>query len=404
VRLLYSNNYLYRRGGSERVMFDEAEWFAARGHQTFFFGHRHAECEHMPFASLFPEPVEYAALRGLRKARAAARIVYNVDARWRLRPLVRALHPELMHCHNIYSGLTVAILDEAKRQGVPSLVTLHDYKLACPSYLMLSRGEVCESCVDGSVLNCVARRCHKESLLASAVAAIEAIYASWARKWYLARFWICPSSFLRSIMIRRGYPAERLRHVPNGLDLTEWPAGTGGDEGYALYVGRLSHEKGIEALVRASVGARMPLRVIGQGPERSRLEALAERLGANVRFEGHRSSSELRPLLRGAACLVVPSIWYENAPMTIIEAMASGKPVIGSAIGGIPEMVEDGETGLLVPPGDIERLRDAMEKLAGDDGLRRAMGRAARRSAEVKFSLDVHAERLSAIYEEALSA
>lgn len=403
MRVLYANNHLYRRGGCERVMFDEAASVMARGHETLFFGHRHADAEGFPFASLFPERVDYTSVRGFGKVRAAARIVYNAGAGRRVAELLRAAKPDLMHCHNIYAGLTPAILDAAAANGVPTVLTLHDYKLACPSYLLLRRGKACDACVGRSFLNCLARRCHKESWIASAVTTFESTFNERTGKWSRAHLYVCPSRFLRSVMLRHGLPEEKLRHVPNGIDLEQWPAGSDG-EGYALYVGRLSPEKDVETLVRASIGVQLPVRVVGEGPDAERLETLASALGADVRFEGQKSAAELQALLRGAAFLVVPSVASENAPMTIIEAMASGKPVIATRIGGIPELVEDGVTGLLVPPGGVEQLREAMRGLAAAATRRREMGRAARARAEAEFSLRVHADRLLALYEEALAA
>jgi glycosyltransferase involved in cell wall biosynthesis len=402
VKIVYANNHLYRRGGSERVMFDEATHVVKRGHEALFFGHRHPSMSSAPHSEFFPDPVEFESVRGLAKVRTAARIVANRDAAKKFGSLLDLARPDIVHAHNIYAGLTPRILDEATFRSVPSVLTLHDYKLACPSYLMLRRGEVCDACVGSTFVHCLARRCHKESLLASAVTTVEAIFNALTRKWQQARLLICPSKFVRELMIRHGYSPGKLRHVPNGIDLAEWPRSSA-EDGYVLYVGRLSAEKGIEILVRASVGTPLPMRIVGDGPERARLEELAARLRANVHFEGHQEPYRVRAMLQGASALVAPSVWNENAPMTVIEAMATGKPVVASRIGGIPEMVRDGETGVLVPPGDVDSLRAALTKLAKNRGARTEMGRAGRELAEREYSLDRHAERICSIYEEALA-
>jgi glycosyltransferase involved in cell wall biosynthesis len=402
VKIVYANNHLYRRGGSERVMFDEAALVARRGHETLFFGHRHPSMNTAAYAELFPEPVDPGSVRGLSKVLMAGRIVMNPGAASRFGRLLDLSRPDLVHAHNIYAGLTPRILDEATARGVPSVLTLHDYKLACPSYLMLCRGQVCDACVGGTFAHCLLRRCHKDSYFVSAVTMVEATFNALTGKWQQARFLICPSKFVRNTMIRHGLPAEKLRHVPNGIDLNEWSCGPA-DGGYLLYVGRISPEKGVDTLVRASVRSPLPLRIVGDGPDRPRLEALAAKLGAAVHFEGQKDAPAVRALLHGAAALLVPSVCNENAPITIVEAMASGKAVVASNIGGIPEMVQDGETGLLVTPGDVESLRHAIATVVANAAGREQMGRAGRERAEREFSLEHHVERIFRVYEDALA-
>jgi glycosyltransferase involved in cell wall biosynthesis len=298
--------------------------------------------------------------------------------------------------------LTTAVIDECSDRGIPSVITLHDYKLACPSYVMMSRGRVCDRCVTGAFYQCAVRRCHKASLPVSLVSTIESYFNRFFRKYLNVNLFIAPSRFLAELMIRGGIPADRVRVVPNGIDCDRIAPCDGNDDGYGLYLGRLSPEKGLRTLLRAAVRAKLRLRVVGDGPERASLERDVLEAGwAGITFEGRRAGVELDAALRGASFVVIPSEWYENAPMSVLESMAWGKPVIASQIGGIPELVADQETGLLFEPGNHHALADAMHALAVDSGLRRAMGRAARRRVEDRFSLEEHCRRLLRVYEDA---
>jgi glycosyltransferase involved in cell wall biosynthesis len=190
--------------------------------------------------------------------------------------------------------------------------------------------------------------------------------------------------------------------VPNGIDPTRFRVKYA-HEGYFVYVGRLSREKGLYTLIEAARRVAMPLRIVGDGPERSAVQEYITALGrSNISLEGHKSGADLQAIVAGAAFVVVPSEWYENAPMSILEAMACGKPVIGSRIGGIPEQVEDAVTGILFESGNSDALLAAIRTLASDEERRRAMGHAARARVEQEFSLDLHCTRLIEVYKEAI--
>lgn len=402
MNIIVANNYLYMRGGSERVMFDEMAWLRGQGHNIMAFGRLQDECAHLPHHDLFPPIVDFNLVSGAAKVKASMNVVYNADTQQLFSQFIRRTSPDFIHAHNIYAGLTTAVLDAARRAGVPSLVTLHDYKLACPSYTMMNHGRPCRRCVGRSFLLCLLTRCHKGSLPVSLISTLEASFNQWLGKWRQARFLICPSRFLRELIVEHGYPADQVRYLPNGIDPDKFKP-TWEDNGYCLYLGRLSHEKGIGTLVRAMQGVKMPLRIVGDGPERQALESFVLANDMNhVRFEGYQQGESLARLVQQASFVVVPSEWYENASMAVLETMAYGKAIIASRIGGIPEQVEDGGTGILVEPGNVEQLREAMVKLSENPPLRLALGRAGRERLEKHFSLQLHGERLLQLYEEAL--
>jgi glycosyltransferase involved in cell wall biosynthesis len=403
MKILFANNHLYIRGGCERVMFDESGWMAEHGHEVFAFGGYHENASTLPHSDLFPPSSNFAATGAVERAKLALRVVYNRDTGRRFESYCTHVSPTIVHFHNIYAGLTTAIIDSCLRRGIPSILTLHDYKLSCPCYVMLRQGQVCARCAGRAFYHCVLGRCHKGSVGTSLVSAIESYFNQILRKYLKADLLIAPSQFLLDRMVEAGVPRSKLRLVANGID-TASVRPVYADAGYGLYLGRLSPEKGLKTLLRAAEHAPVPLKIAGDGPQYARLAAVAQDSGlTHVSFVGHKSGSELAALIQSAAFLIVPSEWFENAPMSILEGMAYGKPVVASRIGGIPELIEHRRTGFLFEPGDANGLAEKMRQLADAPTLRREMGIAARQRVEKYFSLETHCRMLLNIYDEALA-
>ncbi len=396
-----ANNYLTLRGGSERVMLDEAAWFRRNGHSVTMFGRvESGQTLDLPYFELMPSVPNYSAGNGFDRFRLARDVIYNRETGLRFRAFLSSVRPDVVHCHNIYAGLTTAVVDECERAKVPCVITLHDYKLACPSYRMLRNGKPCSLCLGGKFYYCALTRCHKSSFAVSAISSCEAYFNQHYGKYLKAARLIAPSRFLLRQMVAAGISEDKLSYLPNGIDISSIdPVRCDGD--YSLYMGRLSEEKGVQTLLTAMSSLEMPLRVVGDGPAAPALKTFATAQGlVNVRFDGHRSGGDLVPLLRGAAFVIVPSEWYENASMAVLEAMAHGKPVIASRIGGLPEQVEHKITGLLFEPGSAKQLSEAIGVMASDPGFRAALGHAARERAEQHFSLDHHCRVLLQLYGE----
>lgn len=401
--ICFLNNHLYLRGGAERVMFDEAALLRKAGRPVSFFGCRGPDDLEHEHAAFYPPSVPIAQLAGLDKWRHAYRVVYNPAMGHAFRRFLDEVKPRLLHAHNIYGALTSAVLDTARTCGLPLVLTAHDYKLVCPSYLALDHGRTCTACRGGRFYHCLLKRCHKSSLPASALYTAEAYVAAWGRKYDVARRIICPSRFMCQMLLDNGFAPERVVHVPNFVATGSIQPAIG-KGAYALYAGRLSHEKGLPTLLRAMEGLDVPLRIVGDGPLRAGLEEQAARSGLRdrVTFTGYRTGDDLAREYRNAAFVVVPSEWYENAPISVLEGFAYGKPVLGARIGGIPELIQPGKTGLLFSSGDIEALHRAMASLWRDRASWGDLGAAARQHAEEEFSPEHHMALLMEVYEDCL--
>lgn len=405
-RLLIGNKYFFRKGGAETYLFDLFDELPSRGWDLVQFSMQHERNEPSPYASYFVDKVDYHAHGSLLgEARAALRLLYSNQARTNIERLVRDTRPQLAHLHNIYHQISPSILPVLKRHGIPVVMTLHDLKLACPNYKMRTAGKICERCLGGGYYQAVVHRCVQDSRLKSALCALEAYLARWTRV-YLdnVNLFITPSEFYRRKLIESGVPAAQLVTLASFVHPEQYtPRYDKAD--YFLYLGRLSEEKGIMSLVRAAAG--LPgkrLLIAGEGPMQAPIEALlrTQRI-ANVELVGMKSGQALIELIRAARFVVVPSEWYENCPRSAIEAMACGTPVIGARIGGIPDMVEDGVTGLLFDAFSVDALRAAIERLHDDDALIAEFGRNARAKVEQRYSLAAHLQQLLAIYERLVS-
>jgi glycosyltransferase involved in cell wall biosynthesis len=405
MHVCHVNNFLYPRGGSERVMLDEAALLRRRGHTVSFFGRRFPQDTVGDHAEYYPTGVELEQLSSLRKLQLLPRLIYNRETYRRGVHFLQATAPDVLHAHNIYGGLTTAVLDAAARCARPVVMTLHDYKLICPSYLALDHGRVCQACDGGRFYQCLFRRCHKGSLVASAVYGAEAYFTTWLHKYAPVHRFLCPSRFLRERLLANGIAPERAIYLPNAVDAAQCTPAVGGGE-YVLYVGRLSHEKGVMTLVRAVAPLAIPVRLVGTGPVRPELAAFidAHGLGERVRLLGYQTGATLAELYRGAALCVTPSEWYENAPLAVLEAFAYGKPVLGTHLGGIPELVTEGHTGRLVAPGQVEALREAIKALWAERAALGDMGQQARALVLARFAPDQHIAALEGIYHDALPA
>ena len=309
------------------------------------------------------------------------------------------MRPSIAHAHNVYHHLSPSIFSTLKAAGIPLVMTVHDLKLACPAYKMLRDGKICEDCKGGKIHNVVRHRCIKDSLALSGLVFVEtAVHRSLGLYRNTIDRLVVPSKFYRDKLVEWGWPREMMVHIPNMVDVEQYRDDWEEDD-YFVFAGRLAPEKGIDTLIRAAARSGQRVVVAGTGPEEARLRQLAEQTGASVHFTGYLSGEALHSLIGRSMALVLPSEWYENAPISVLEAYALGRPVIGAAIGGIPEMIREGETGLMAASGDETSLADALSAMAGlSSAERAAMGKVGRAWMASEFSATNYRDRTLALY------
>ena len=401
MKILMVNNYHYARGGAETVMFEETEALRRCGHDVATYSTRHPRNAPSQLEAYFPSVPLLGEMSLAEKTRHAPRLVSNSDVRRSFLGALDAFQPDVVHFHNIYGRLTPVVVEASRERGIPSVLTAHDYKLLCSSYLRLNEGKPCSSCSYGYYLPALWRRCHKGSRLYSILYGIESTINALKGRYDGVSAFVCPSRFMLESFALKGISRSRLRLLPNFVSIGPGPEKPPGR--YLLYAGRLASEKGVPTLLEAMDGLDVTLKIAGDGPEGPRLREIVagSALRSRVQFVGHCDRDALRQLISGALFTIVPSEWFENAPMAVLESFALGKPVVGADIGGIPELVLDGRTGVLFPPGDAARLRAAIDGLLGSPVRRAEMGMAARALVRERFSSEAHVRGLVAIYEEA---
>jgi glycosyltransferase involved in cell wall biosynthesis len=398
--LLSINNYYYRRGGAEVVFLEQNKIFKQLGWTVTPFSMKHAKNETSEWQHYFADEIEYGMHYGWRNnLKNALKIIYSWEAKNKLQSLIDTVRPDIAHLHNIYHHLSPSILPVLKKNGVPTVMTLHDLKLLCPAYSMLNTQGICEQCKGGHIYNIVLNKCMKQSLPLSTLIFSESLVHRMSNIYQKnIDMFILPSKFYLNKFIEWGWAPNRLIHIPNFVDTdTLQPHYQPGK--YFVYFGRLSKEKGVKTLIQAANEANVALKIIGSGPLEEELKILASSLNANVTFLGYQSGKALHDTIRNAKAVVLPSEWYENAPLSVMEAYALGKPVIGANIGGIPELIKEGETGVTFESANVVSLSNALadfNHMTNDAVI--AMGEIAREWVENEYTIEKYSKRLQNLY------
>lgn len=392
-----ANNYFYIRGGSERVFFDEINMLEKKGHRVAVFSTLAKDNYVTPYDKYFIETYNNKNIN-IKNIINAFNFIYNKKAKANIKELIYKNNINICHLHNIYGRLTTSIIDGLKEMNVPTVITLHDYKLICPAFLMLNNNKICCKCLYRKYYNCIIYKCHNNNILTSTLYALESYYSNIFNKYNWISYYLCPSIFICNKLKEAGYNDRKIIHIKNFIKAIDYNYNynTGN---YIMYVGRLSKEKGIYTLIKAFKYITTNLIIVGDGYEKDKYISFAQKMSnKNIYFIGYKSGEELKNMYLNCAFTILPSECYENSPITILESYAHGKPVIASKIGGIPELIIDHETGLLFEPGNVEDLISKIEYLIKRPLLISKMGENARKYVIENHSEEEHYNRLISIY------
>jgi glycosyltransferase involved in cell wall biosynthesis len=407
LKVLLINNYHYRRGGADTIYFNTIELLRSNGHQVQSYSLSHPD--NLPdknsgfFAKYhnMPEKSFFSRVFNLNK------YFYSNEAKKGLKLLLKQFSPDVVHAHLLYGGLSSSVLSVLKYRDIPVVYSAHDYRLVCPNQSFLINGvKICEDCKGRKYFNAFKNKCNRGNRFFSLVIGLESYFRDifFPIEKYISKIIVLCQFGLEKHKEFRPDLSHKLtqlfNYAPNIDNIV--PLQKKGE--YFLFFGRLSSEKGLLTLIEAwrNVPIDCKLKIVGTGPLESRLLQIANDYKLNnVELMGYRQGDDLVHLIRNASFILVPSEWYENNPMTVIEAFSHGKPAIGSNIGGIPELIENEKTGFLFQAGNIKELTDCIIKANNlSDNKYSFFANAARKFIEMNCAPEVHYNSLIQIYNE----
>jgi glycosyltransferase involved in cell wall biosynthesis len=374
MKILQVNKFNYPRGGADKYFLELGQILAAKGHEVAVFCMEHPKNYPSPFSKYFVSRLSFNDKSFKNILRAPGRILWSRQAARRFGRLLDDFKPDIIHCHNIYHQLSPSILPEARKRRIPVIMHVHDYKLVCPNYKLYTQGKTCFRCRGGAYYQCTVHNCY-QSWPRSFLASVEAYLHNSILNIYRRDVdnFICPSLFAKEQLQLNNFPQDKLSLIYNFPDQLAEPTIKTGLKPYLLYFGRLSAEKGLIGLLEGLAKTDENLIIAGEGPQLKELEQLIGQLGLKERVNlvGFKSGAELADLIANAQAVVMASLWPENMPLSVLEALSLGRPVIASNSGGVPEIVKDGENGFLFQAGDGLSLKQAIDRfhLADKDRL-----------------------------------
>jgi len=373
MKILQVNQYYYPRGGADKYFLDLSESLKKAGHEVAVFSMEHPKNLETPYSKYFVSRVSFNNQSLKDKIKTPGRVLYSLEAKRKFTKLLEDFKPDIIHCHNIYHHLSPSILDAAKKKHIPVVMHLHDYELICPNHLLFTKGHYCEACRPNKYQACIRNKCVKNSYSGSALAAFEMYLHHSVLKIYEKNInlFIAPSNFLKNTVVSFGHDPRQIEVVYNPHNLgTAEPNQNEINKNnpvapvsYYLYFGRLSEEKGLDILIQAANKSKQKIIIAGSGYEEEKLKKIVKDLNAPIDFIGFKTGSELIAIIRQAQAIIIPSIWAENMPLSLLEALSLNKVVIVSNIGGMPEVIKDNENGLLFETGNCNELAAKIDYL-----------------------------------------
>jgi glycosyltransferase involved in cell wall biosynthesis len=412
MNILIANNRFFVSGGPERYLFRIKEMLEGRGHRVIVFSNRFKQNHPSPYEKFFmPPPVQEDAvfyrefkLTPFKAAKLVGRATYSIEAKRRTEQLIHLEKPHVAYLLAIANYISPSIIDACHNNHIPVVMRLSDFNMLCPAYNFFRNEQVCRECLTIGLHRAVHHRCLQNSRLVSLARVISMSYHRLIRIYDKVDAFIAPSEYLKTVMVEAGFPAEKFIHLPSFAEIPEVLPQTGRGR-YILYVGRLSPEKGVEVLIRGfgKIHRKYPdIRLIIAGAsslEGKRLEALVQELQIErVEFIGFVENQRLAEIYSGADFTVVPSVCFENTPMSVYESHSYAKAVISSRLGSLPEQIIDGVNGLLFKPGDPTDLGEKISYLLDNPDLAINMGWQARERLASELSPEIHLERLLALF------
>lgn len=405
MKILEVNKFFYKKGGSEAYFFDVRELLKSKGHTVMDFAMNHEKNEASVYQKYFSHPVYFEGKMSVfEKIHAFFHVLYSWNVARQLEKMFEEEGvPDVAHLHNFSYQLSPAVIQVLQKHHIPLVWTLHDYKVISPNYSLYTDGGVDECTKPDAYFQAFFHKSIKNSYTQSFLASLEQWLHVKVTRWYRSSdVYVAPSVFMRDTIIEYGIPKEEVTQVYNFIHMSEYEPDYSHDGAY-MFVGRFVREKGVMEMLSAF--KQMPdvrLDIIGGGPLQEEMQAyIDEHKMSQVRILGAIYPPQMYGKLARAKALIMPSVWYENNPIIMLQAMALGKPIVGARIGGIPELIVEGKTGITYDPFDTQDFIRAVRACEGMDLAH--MGMQARELVEKIASPEVHYEQLMEVFEHAIN-
>lgn len=401
MRILLVNKFHYLKGGSEKYYFELADLLKEKGHEVAFFSMYDEK-------NIKTDSKEYMVQKidmNSKNIFKAFDVIYSKENKKKMKEALEDFKPDIIHINNFQRQLSASIIDAIKEKNIPIVFTAHDLQAVCPISAMLNNGEICEKCKGGKYYNCLKNKCTKNSTMKSILNMMESYYYKSKNIYQKIDCIVTPSEFVKNKIKENDEKIKNIVTIHNFIDIDKFKNYEIEDQGYAIFSGRLSIEKGILNVVKAFKDVNNgKLYIAGDGPEKEDIEKYIKEnnLQSRIKLLGFLSQNDLKEYLRKATCLVLPSIWYENCPYSIIEAFAMGKPVVSTKIGGIPELVEENVNGYLYNYDNVEELTNIMNNIFENKDKIKKLGENAKNDAITKYSKDAYYDALIKVYKNVL--
>lgn len=400
MRILLVNKFHYLRGGSEKYYFELAQLLKSKGHTVGFFSMKHEENITTGDAEYFVEEIDLNTGSKLK----ALDVIYSQENKRLMAKALEEFKPDIVHINNFQRQLSASIIDAIKEKNIPIVMTAHDLNPICPASIMLYNGEVCDDCITKGYTQCIKKKCVKGSTLKSTLGVMEKKYYDIHKVFRKIDCIISPSEFNKNQLVNGKLKYNEIVALHNFVNESVRNEYVLGD--YAFYLGRLSKEKGILNLIEA-IGdiPNAKLLIAGDGPERERIEAYISehKLDGRITLLGYQNQDSIHKYITNSRFVVIPSICNENCPYSVLEAMEIGKPIVASRIGGIPELIADGENGYLYKADDINELKEKLTLLLDEDEKVNRFAQKSRELYEKHYSPDSYYNELIKIYNKVMS-
>lgn len=361
------NKFLYPNGGSETYMIGLGEHLKKSGHQVEYFGMDSENRCASNSIDCYTKNVDLRNADIATKLKSSIKTIYSKESAKKIGKVLDNFKPDIVHLNNINFQLTPSIIYEIKKRNIPIVQTVHDVQMACPNHRMYieKEGRICQECINGKYINCIKNKCVHNSTMKSAIAAVESYYYHGRNTYNLVDCYICPSRFMADTIIKAGTDKSKIYVLHNFCEKYQNISAKQTDKKYALYFGRLSIEKGIKTLIE--VCKELPdihFVFAGTGPLMDECRGVN-----NIETVGFKTGDELKTLIRNAIFSICPSECNENCPMSILESLSLGTPVISSDLGGSPELIKENVTGKIFKSYDKNDLKNKIQQLYNDSEL-----------------------------------